>query len=176
MRLISLIFLILLFSKIETEAENISKNEYKQRYDDDHYSKKIKRSINKLGFSKNKLIDKEEYKNVYLDAFYMNLLEFKFQLYKKDNEGNNMKNLLTHAFYDLVKKEKDDMDVNDAMNLYEPNKILNSVENVLTKLGYPDLVEKVTNEVLEEENKDKDSKEQNKNEKTEKNKERNSDL
>ena len=136
----------------------------------------MKRVIDKLGFSKNKLIDKEEYKNVYLDAFYMNLLEFKFQLYKKDNEGNNMKNLLTHAFYDLVKKEKDDMDLNEAMNLYEPNKILNSVENVLTKLGYPDLVEKVTNEVLEEENKDKDSKEQNKNEKTEKNKERNSDL
>ena len=51
-----------------------------------------------------------------------------------------------------MEKVDDDIPMQEAIGLYEPNKILSAANEVLTKLGQPDLVEKITNEVLESEN------------------------
>ena len=75
-----------------------------------------------------------------------------FHIVKKFEKEKYMDNLLEQIFYKLSEKEKDDMDMKDALNLYEPNKILNAAEEIMEKLGYGDLIEKITKEVIKDDN------------------------
>ena len=100
---------------------------------------------------KKKLIEKYEYKNVFITTIDQSLRGLNFYLNKKNEKEKYMNNLLGQIFYKLVEKEKDDIEINEAIKIYEPNKILNAADEVMKKLGYGDLVEKITNEVINEE-------------------------
>ena len=59
----------------------------------------------------------------------------------------------------------------EALNLYEPNKILKSAEDIMKQLGYGDLLDKITYEVIEGDiNNNKKDKRENKDNNSNKNK------
>ena len=151
-----LYFLInLVITKHEKKEDSDLRNIDKDRYDEFYYSRKIRKTMNKLGLGHEKLIDKEDFKKVFMVTTEQSLNDFNFYLYKKTEKENYMKNLLEQIYYKLYENESDDIDLSDALKKFEPNKILNAAEEIMDKLGYPDLVEKITNEVIEEDNKKK---------------------
>ena len=149
-------FLInLVITKHEKKEDSDLRNIDKDRYDEFYYSRKIRKTMNKLGLGHEKLIDKEDFKKVFMVTTEQSLNDFNFYLYKKTEKENYMKNLLEQIYYKLYENESDDIDLSDALKKFEPNKILNAAEEIMDKLGYPDLVEKITNEVIDEDNKKK---------------------
>ena len=151
-----LYFLInLVITKHEKKEDSDLRNIDKDRYDEFYYSRKIRKTMNKLGLGHEKLIDKEDFKKVFMVTTEQSLNDFNFYLYKKTEKENYMKNLLEQIYYKLYENESDDIDLSDALKKFEPNKILNAAEEIMDKLGYPDLVEKITNEVIDEDDKKK---------------------
>ena len=151
-----LYFLInLVITKHEKKEDSDLRNIDKDRYDEFYYSRKIRKTMNKLGLGHEKLIDKEDFKKVFMVTTEQSLNDFNFYLYKKTEKENYMKNLLEQIYYKLYENEPDDIDLSDALKKFEPNKILNAAEEIMDKLGYQDLVEKITNEVIDEDNKKK---------------------
>ena len=151
-----LYFLInLVITKHEKKEDSDLRNIDKDRYDEFYYSRKIRKTMNKLGLGHEKLIDKEDFKKVFMVTTEQSINDFNFYLYKKTEKENYMKNLLEQIYYKLYENEPDDIDLSDALKKFEPNKILNAAEEIMDKLGYPDLVEKITNEVIDEDNKKK---------------------
>ena len=158
MTIFSLILFFLIHSIISTnkKEENLDSNNIeKNRYDEHYYSRQMKKVINKLGFGHERSIKKENFKKVFTNIFEQNLNDFNFYLSKKNEKEDYENNLLNQIYFKLTQKENDDIEMGDIFKIYEPNKILNAAEEILTKLGYPNLVEKITNEVLEEDNKEK---------------------
>ena len=152
--LISYILIHLIITKKNQQDDSSLKRKEKDKYDELYYSRKMKRVIDKLGFSKNKLIDKEDFKKVFMNTIEKNLEDFNFHLPRKYQKEDNMNNLLNQIYYKLVEKEKDELILEDAIKKYDPNKILKATDDIMSQLGYPNLVEEITNEVLDEENKD----------------------
>ena len=151
-----LYFLInLVITKHEKKEDSDLRNIDKDRYDEFYYSRKIRKTMNKLGLGHEKLIDKEDFKKVFMVTTEQSLNDFNFYLYKKTEKENYIKNLFEQVYYKLFKNEQDDIDISDALKKYDPNKILNAADEIINKLGYPDLVEKITNEVIEEDFKKK---------------------
>ena len=154
MKKISLIIFIL-FHEISIQKEINEEsylNDIKSNNNDYYYSEKIKKITHKLGLeNKNKkMIDKDDYKKAFITTIEQSLNDFNFHLFKKPDKDNYIDNLFGQIFYNLVENEKDDIDINEAFKLYEPNRILKSAEEIMTKIGYPDLVEQITQEVLDE--------------------------
>ena len=148
-----LYFLIpLVITKHEKKEDSDLINLDNDRYDEFYYSRKIRKTMNKLGLGHEKLIDKEDFKKVFMITTEQSLNDFNFYLYKKNEKENYIKNLFEQVYYKLFKNEPDDIDISDALKKYDPNKILNAAEEIINQLGYPDLVEKITNEVIEEDN------------------------
>ena len=147
------ILIPLVITKHEKKEDSDLRNIDKDRYDEFYYSRKIRKTMNKLGLGHEKLIDKEDFKKVFMITTEQSLNDFNFYLYKKTEKENYIKNLFEQVYYKLFEKEPDDIDISDALKNYEPNKILKAVEEIINQLGYPDLVEKITNEVIEEDNK-----------------------
>ena len=169
-KLLSLLIFILIH---ELTLQNSNFEDKYHVYDDNYYSEKIKKILSKSGLDKKKLIEKDDYKNAFLSSIDQSLKGLNFHIVKKFEKEKYMDNLLEQIFYKLSEKEKDDMDMKDALNLYEPNKILNAAEEIMEKLGFGDLMEKITKEVIKDDNnvndkKEKDSK-RNKNKKISKN-------
>ena len=153
-----LYFLInLVITKHEKKEDSDLRNIDKDRYDEFYYSRKIRKTMNKLGLGHEKLIDKEDFKKVFMITTEQSLNDFNFYLYKKTEKENYMKNLLEQIYYKLYENESDDIDLSDALKKFEPNKILNAAEEIMDKLGYPDLVEKIANEVIDEDDKKKNN-------------------
>ena len=168
-KLLSLLIFILIH---ELTLQNSNFEDKYHVYDDNYYSEKIKKILSKSGLDKKKLIEKDDYKNAFLSSIDQSLKGLNFHIVKKFEKEKYMDNLLEQIFYKLSEKEKDDMDMKDALNLYEPNKILNAAEEIMEKLGYGDLIEKITKEVIKDDNvknsNEKDNK-RNKNKKISKN-------
>ena len=168
-KLLSLLIFILIH---ELTLQNSNFEDKYHVYDDNYYSEKIKKILSKSGLDKKKLIEKDDYKNAFLSSIDQSLKGLNFHIVKKFEKEKYMDNLLEQIFYKLSEKEKDDMDMKDALNLYEPNKILNAAEEIMEKLGYGDLIEKITKEVIKDDNvknsNEKDNK-RNKNKKITKN-------
>ena len=168
-KLLSLLIFILIH---ELTLQNLNFEDKYHVYDDNYYSEKIKKILSKSGLDKKKLIEKDDYKNAFLSSIDQSLKGLNFHIVKKFEKEKYMDNLLEQIFYKLSEKEKDDMDMKDALNLYEPNKILNAAEEIMEKLGYGDLIEKITKEVIKDDNvknsNEKDNK-RNKNKKITKN-------
>ncbi len=158
MKILSLILFIIIY---ELSLENPLDDLRHKAYDDAYYSERIKKILRKSGLDKKKLIEKYEYKNVFITTIDQSLRGLNFYLNKKNEKEKYMNNLLGQIFYKLVEKEKDDIEINEAIKIYEPNKILNAADEVMKKLGYGDLVEKITNEVINEDN-NKDNEKDNK--------------
>ena len=162
-----LYILICIINSNKSNKEDLDlKSRDKNKYDEFYYSRKMKKEINKLGFSKNKLIDKEDFKKVFINSMEKSLEDFNYYSPKINGKEDNMNNLLNQIYYKLFEKEKDEINMEKALKKCDPNKILNAAEDVMTKLGYPNLVEEITNEVLEEDNKNniqKNNKEYNNN-------------
>ena len=152
--LILYILIHLIITKKNQQDDSSLKRKEKDKYDELYYSRKMKRVIDKLGFSKNKLIDKEDFKKVFMNTIEKNLEDFNFHLLRKYQKEDNINNLLNQIYYKLVEKEKDELILEDAIKKYDPNKILKATDDIMSQLGYPNLVEEITNEVLEEDNKD----------------------
>ena len=169
-KLLSLLIFILIH---ELTLQNSNFEDKYHVYDDNYYSEKIKKILSKSGLDKKKLIEKDDYKNAFLSSIDQSLKGLNFHIVKKFEKEKYMDNLLEQIFYKLSEKEKDDMDMKDALNLYEPNKILNAAEEIMEKLGFGDLMEKITKEVIKDDNNVKDSNEKdnkrNKNKKITKN-------
>ena len=144
-----------MITKHEKKEDSDLRNIDKDRYDEFYYSRKIRKTMNKLGLGHEKLIDKEDFKKVFMISTEQSLNDFNFYLYKKTEKENYIKNLFEQVYYKLFENEPDDIDINDALKKYDPNKILNAAEEIINQLGYPDLVKKITNEVIEEDNKKK---------------------
>ena len=168
-KLLSLLIFILIH---ELTLQNSNFEEKYHVYDDNYYSEKIKKILSKSGLDKKNIIEKDDYKNAFLSSIDQSFKGLNFHIVKKFEKEKYMDNLLEQIFYKLSEKEKDDMDMKDALNLYEPNKILNAAEEIMEKLGYGDLIEKITKEVIKDDNvknsNEKDNK-RNKNKKITKN-------
>ena len=150
-----LYILICIINSNNSNKEDLDfKSREKNKYDELYYSRKMKKEINKLGFNKNKLIDKEDFKKVFINSMEKSLEDFNYYSHKIKEKEDNMNNLLNQVYYKLFEKEKDELNMEKALKKCDPNKILNAAEDIMTKLGYPNLVEEITNEVLEEDNKD----------------------
>ena len=145
MRFLSLIFILI---QIIT-SEKVDNKENKK------YSNAIKETLNKLGFNNKKLIDKEDFKFVFINTLSQNLKEFNLDFLEKIEKEDYIKNLLSQIYDKLVEKEKDQLIIEDALKLYEPNKILKATEEIMNKIGYNNLIEDITNEVLEDEKTEK---------------------
>ena len=145
MRFLSLIFILI---QIIT-SEKVDNNENKK------YSNAIKETLNKLGFNNKKLIDKEDFKFVFINTLEQNLKEFNLDFLEKIEKEDYIKNLLSQIYDKLVEKEKDQLIIEDALKLYKPNKILKATEEIMNNIGYTNLIEDITNKVLEDEKTDK---------------------
>ena len=145
MRFLSLIFILI---QIIT-SEKVDNNENKK------YSNAIRETLNKLGFNNKKLIDKEDFKFVFINTLEQNLKEFNLDFLEKIEKEDYIKNLLSQIYDKLVEKEKDELIIEDALKLYEPNKILKATEEIMNKIGYNNLIEDITNKVLEDEKTEK---------------------
>ena len=159
--LILYILIHLIITKKNQQDDSSLKRKEKDKYDELYYSRKMKRVIDKLGFSKNKLIDKEDFKKVFMNTIEKNLEDFNFHLPRKYQKEDNINNLLNQIYYKLVEKEIDELILEDAIKKYDPNRILKATDDIMSQLGYPNLVEEITNEVLEEENKDNNNNDKN---------------
>ena len=172
-KLLSLLIFILIH---ELTLQNSNFEEKYHVYDDNYYSEKIKKILSKSGLDKKNIIEKDDYKNAFLSSIDQSFKGLNFHIVKKFEKEKYMDNLLEQIFYKLSEKEKDDMDMKEALDLYEPNKILNAAEDIMEKLGYGDLIDQITKEVIKDNNikvndkNEKDSKRsKNKNKKISKN-------
>ena len=145
MRLLSLIFILIQIITSEKVDNNINKK----------YSNAIKETLNKLGFNNKKLIDKEDFKFVFINTLEQNLKEFNLDFLEKIEKEDYIKNLLSQIYDKLMEKKTDELIIEDALKLYEPNKILKATEEVMNNIGYINLIEDITNEVLEDEKTEK---------------------
>ena len=133
--------------------------EFDSGRDDRYYSDRIKKFINKYGFGKQPSIDKDDYKKAFMMAFRQNFDDFTNERNsRRDYDSEYMKNFIEQIYYKLMEGVDDEIPMEEAIGLYEPSKILNATNEVLIKLGQPNLLEEVTNEVLEKENPKKDKK------------------
>ena len=170
-KLLSLLIFIIIQ---KLSLENFDYEERYHTYDDNYYSEKIRKILRKSGLDKKKTIEKDEYKNAFMISIDDSLKGLNFHIFNKNEKENYMDNLLEQVFYKLSEKEKDDMEIDEALNLYEPNKILDAAEDIMEKLGFGDLIDKITYEVIEggdikknkkNNKKDKDDNKKNKNKK-----------
>ena len=127
--------------------------------DDRYYQDKIKKFIYKYGFGKQPSIDKDDYKKAYMMAFRQNFDDYTNEkMSRRDYDSEYMKNFIEQIYYKLMEGVDDEIPMDEALGLYEPTKILNAANEVLTGLGYPNLVEQITNEVVEGDKKSKEKK------------------
>ena len=87
---------------------------------------------------------------------------------RRDFDSEYMNNFAEQIFYKLMDGVDDEIPMEEALGLYEPTKILNAADEVLKQLGYPNLVEEITREVVEpkkEKKKEKNKKKKKKKEK-----------
>ena len=124
--------------------------EYDSGRDDYYYSKRITKFIHKYGFGKQPSIDKDDYKKAFMMAFRQNFDDFTSEtMSRRDYDSEYMKNFIEQIYYKLMEGVDDEIPMDQAIGLYEPTKILNAANEVLTKLGQPNLVEEITREVVE---------------------------
>ena len=168
MKTILLLFLILIheITSINKLKQEFDSMRIRKGIDDDrYYSERIKRTINKSGLARKNMIDKEELRRAFTKTIEQTLLDFNFQLFRKDEKNNYMYNLLDQIFYKLVENEKDDIKLEDAYKLYDANKILKATEEVMKEIGHRDMIERITHDVinLDEDDDDNDNKGKRKN-------------
>ena len=114
------------------------------------YSQRIKKFINKQGYYKKKSVDKEAYQKAFFSAFKQNLDEYRVLNKGKEKDDRfYTENLLLQVYNELMQGQGDEIKMNDALDLYDSNKILEATDKYITNLGYPDLVRDITREVLE---------------------------
>ena len=161
MKTILIIFLILIheITSINKLKQEFDSMRIRKGIDDDrYYSERIKRTINKLSLTRKNMIDKEELRRAFTKTIEQTLLDFNFQLFRKDEKNNYMYNLFDQIFYKLVENEKDDIKLEDAYKLYDANKILKATEEVMKEIGHRDMIERITNDVINLDEDDDDNK------------------
>ena len=142
-------------------VENRPEHDYGR--DDRYYAERIRKFINKFGFGKQPSIDKDDYKKAFMRAFRQNFDDFTSERNsRRDYDSEYMKNFVEQIYYKLMEGVDDEIPMEQAIGLYEPTKILNAANEVLTKLGQPNLVEEITREVLEADNTKKEKKKKSK--------------
>ena len=151
------LLLLLLFSKISSKRH---KDDYHDkdrepepphdfRRDEYYYSNKIKKLINKYGFGKQPSIDRDDYKKAFMNSFRLNFDDFTSETNaRRDYDRSYMENFIEQIFYKLMEGVDDEIPMDQALGLYEPSKILHAANEVVTKLGHPNLVEEIVNEVV----------------------------
>ena len=133
--------------------------EYNPGRDDRYYSDRIKKFINKYGFGKQPSIDKDDYKKAFMMALRQNFDDFTNERNsRRDYDSGYMENFVEQIYYKLMEGVDDEIPMDQAIGLYEPSKILNAANELLTKLGQPNLVEEITKEVLDSEKPKKEKK------------------
>ena len=171
MKLLSFLILSFLFANIiskrtvqdEYNDRDRYRDEHQSEYDlsreDRYYSDKIKKFIHKYGFGKQPSIDKDDYKRAFMMAFRQNFDDYTNEKNsRRDFDSEYMKNFIEQIYYKLMEGVDDEIPMDEAIGLYEPTKILNAANEVLTKLGQPNLVEEITREVVEGDKPKKDKK------------------
>ena len=137
--------------------------EYDYGRDDRYYQDRIRKFINKYGSYKQPSIDKDDYKKAFMMAFRQNFDDFTNEMNsRRDYDSEYMKNFVEQIYYKLMEGVDDEIPMEQAIGLYEPTKILDAANEVLTKLGQPNLVEEITREVVEADNPKKEKKKKNK--------------
>ena len=137
--------------------------DYYSGRDDRYYQERIRKFINKYGYGKQPSIDKDDYKKAFMMAFRQNFDDFTNERnIRRDYDSEYTKNLVEQIYYKLMEGVDDEIPMDQAIGLYEPTKILNAANEVLTKLGQPNLVEEITREVIDADNPKKDKKKKNK--------------
>ena len=137
--------------------------EYDSGRDDRYYQDRIRKFINKYGNGKQPSIDKDDYKKAFMMAFRQNFDDFTNEKnIRRDYDSEYTKNFVEQIYYKLMEGVDDEIPMDQAIGLYEPSKILNAANEVLTKLGQPNLVEEITREVLEADNPKKEKKKKSK--------------
>ena len=117
--------------------------------DDHYYQNKIKKLIHKYGYGKQPSIDRDDYKKAFMNSFRQNFDDFTSETNsRRDYDSEYMKNFMEQVFYKLMEGVDDEVPMDQALGLYEPTKILNAANEVVTKLGHPGLVEQIVNEVV----------------------------
>ena len=133
--------------------------EYDSSRDDRYYQDRIRKFINKYGFGKQPSIDRDDYKKAFMMAFRQNFDDFTSERNsRRDYDSEFTKNFVEQIFYKLMEGVDDEIPMEQAIGLYEPTKILNATNEVLKQLGQPNLLEEITNEILEGEKPKKDKK------------------
>ena len=137
--------------------------DYYSGRDDRYYQERIRKFINKYGYGKQPSIDKDDYKKAFMMAFRQNFDDFTNERnIRRDYDSEYTKNFVEQIYYKLMEGVDDEIPMDQAIGLYEPTKILNAANEVLTKLGQPNLVEEITREVIDADNPKKDKKKKNK--------------
>ena len=172
MEISKILLLLFLFSNITSKRKHDDEYNDRDRYENEHqpeyrdlgrddryYSDKIKKFIYKYGFGKQPSIDKDDYKKAFMMAFRQNFDDFTNEkMSRRDYDSEYMKNFVEQIYYKLMEGVDDEIPMDEAIGLYEPTKILNATNKVLTKMGYPNLLEEITKEVIEADKPKKDKK------------------
>ncbi len=168
MKIYQIVILLFFFLTIESKRRDENDDYDRERYrhpeydtgrDDRYYSDRIKKFINKYGFGKQPSIDKDDYKKAFMMAFRQNFDDYTNEKNsRRDYDSEYTKNFVEQIYYKLMEGVDDEIPMEQAIGLYEPTKILNAANEVLTQLGQPNLLEEITNEVLESENPKKNKK------------------
>ena len=115
--------------------------DYYSGRDDRYYQERIRKFINKYGYGKQPSIDKDDYKKAFMMAFRQNFDDFTNERnIRRDYDSEYTKNLVEQIYYKLMEGVDDEIPMDQAIGLYEPTKILNAANEVLNKLGQPNLV------------------------------------
>ena len=160
MKYFKIIFLLFLINNIKSRRRNEDEEpdsdrhephpEYDSGRDDHYYSGRIRKFIYKYGFGKQPSIDRDDYKKAFMMAFRQNFDDFTSEtMSRRDFDSEYMKNFIEQIFYKLMEGVDDEIPMDQAIGLYEPTKILNAANEVLTQLGQPNLVEEIVKEVVE---------------------------
>ena len=157
--LIYLLIISFLFSKISSKKHD-KNDEDRDRYrepepprdygrDDYYYSNRIKKLMYKYGHGKHPSIDRDDYKKAFINSLRQNFDDYTSETNsRRDYDSSYMENFIEQIFYKLMEGVDDEIPMDQALGLYEPSKILHAANEVVTKLGHPNLVEEIVNEVV----------------------------
>ena len=165
--IISFLFICITSRRRDDDYDRDRERDHRPDYDfgrdDRYYQERIRKFINKYGYGKQPSIDKDDYKKAFMMAFRQNFDDFTNERnIRRDYDSEYTKNLVEQIYYKLMEGVDDEIPMDQAIGLYEPTKILNAANEVLTKLGQPNLVEEITREVIDADNPKKDKKKKNK--------------
>ena len=133
-------------STIEDSPDELAK---KREENEKHFYEQINQALKDLGIENTKIITRDQIKKIFMKLLESDKDKEKNKTEEKEEDLTLIRGLADQIFDNLIKKNKDYIEVDKIMEYFQPQNIINALKAILKGLGLDSLVEAFSEPLME---------------------------